>query len=368
MPTYALATVKRVVGQDPLAVRVAVEIEDTGQGCVAVAYPRLVGECGPDERVLVNTTAVELGLGTGGEHFVVANLSRPSCGALSGGHQMKARYTPHQVDVMAAEDPASPIGRVLAEAESLGGRPVVVLSLHSQLAAACAVARRDAPDARVAFVMSDATAIPLGVSRLVAELVSKGLLAITVTCGQAFGGSLEAVNRLTGLLAAVAAGAGLVIAGAGPGSVGTGTPLGHTGVDVGEWVNAVSALGGVPVVAPRLSVADPRARHRGLSHHTRSALGRVALAEATVALPRLDDALSEAVEAALAGDPGLARHRWRRLDPPAGALEAMAESGLEVATMGRPAAEEEPLFEAAGAAVRVAAELGERTGSDTLRP
>lgn len=365
MPTYALATVERVLGQNPGAVRLSVLVDGASEPDIAVAYPSLVGECAAKNRVLLNTTAVELGLGTGGEHFVVANLSRLPAGDLFGGHQMKMRYAPHQIDVIAAEDPASPLAEVLAAADSLAGRAVVVLSLHSQLAAACAVARRVAPKARVAFVMSDATALPLWVSRLVGELTEKRLLDITVTCGQAFGGAIEAVNRYTGLLAAVATGADVVLAGAGPGSVGTGSTLGHSGVDVGEWVNAVAALGGLAVVAPRLSVGDPRARHRGLSHHTRSALAKVALARAVVALPPLEPAAAGAIQAVLDDDPALARHDWRRPGQPgypagtpgeaeAGAVDAMKAAGLDTRTMGRPADEEEPLFEAAGVAVRIA--------------
>lgn len=357
MPTFALARVIEVLEDSAGARRVSVTIEGSGEPKVAVAYWSLVGECAPGDEVLLNTTAVELGLGTGGEHFVVANLSRHVVAELSGGHIMKLRYTPHQLDVLAAEEQGSPLVDALADARSLEGRAVVVLSLHSQLAAACAVARREAPDACIAFVMSDATALPVAVSRLVGRLEELGLLDLAVTAGQAFGGDIEAVNRYSGLLAAAAAGAGLIIAGAGPGGVGTGTAMGHSGVDLGEWVNAVVALEGRPVVAPRISTADPRERHRGLSHHTLTALGRVALGEALVALPEMAEPLAGTVEAAVEAEPSLARHTWRRCGA-ARALEAMADRGLEVTTMGRAARSEEALFEAAGAAVMLAMEVG----------
>lgn len=353
MPIFARAAVVEVTSLNPGAQRVMVLVEGADRPNAAVAYPRLVGECAPGDEVLVNTTAIEFGLGTGGEHFVVANLTRCPASDLSGGHIMKLRYAPHQLDVLAAEESGSPLSGALAAAESLDDRSVIVLSLHSQLAAAAAVARRDMPTARVAFVMSDATALPLGVSRLVATLVEKRLLDVTVTCGQAFGGDVEAVNRYTGLLAAIAAGADIVVAGAGPGSVGTGTMLGHSGVDVGEWVNAVVALGGRPIVAPRISGADPRIRHRGLSIHTRAALGRVSLAGAVVAVPHMDDALAGMVDAAIEGEPTLRRHEWRKVGR-TDALAAMSSFGLSPDTMGRPATAEEALFEAAGAAVSIA--------------
>jgi hypothetical protein len=350
MPTFSIGTVSGKLGERPGALVLSVLCDGASEPEEAIAYVDLSGECAEGDRVLLNTTAVALGLGTGGQHFVVANLSRPLAEDLSGGHIMKLRYTPMQIDVLAAEEAGSDLAGALADARSLDGAAVAVLSLHSQLPAACAVARRDAPGARIAFVMSDATSLPAALSVAVAELKQIGLLDSVVTCGQAFGGDVEAVNRFTGLLAAKAAGADVVIAGAGPGSVGTGSDLGHSGVDVGEWVNAVAALGGRPIVAPRISAADPRARHRGLSHHTRIALGLVALAPAVVALPAMEAALAGAVRAAIEEGEGLDRHEWRHVAD-TGALEAMASAGLAPTTMGRPAPDEAALFEAAGAAV-----------------
>ena len=69
----------------------------------------------------------------------------------------------------------------------------------------------------------------------------------------------------------------------GPGNLGTGTRWGFSGVAAGEAVNAAAALGGRPVASLRISDADPRMRHRGVSHHSLTAYGRVALARADVA-------------------------------------------------------------------------------------
>src|SRR5438874_2328406 len=69
-----------------------------------------------------------------------------------------------------------------------------------------------------------------------------------------------------------------VVCAIGPGIVGTETSLGHGGVVAAEAVNAAAALGGRAVLAPRVSGADPRERHRGLSHHTQAVL-RLCLAE-----------------------------------------------------------------------------------------
>ena len=61
----------------------------------------------------------------------------------------------------------------------------------------------------------------------------------------------------------------------GPGIVGTGTRFGHGGLAAAEAANAALALGGVPVIAVRVSAADERPRHRGVSHHTDAVLSLV---------------------------------------------------------------------------------------------
>src|SRR3712207_9128499 len=112
-------------------------------------------------------------------------------------------------------------------------------------------------------------------------------LAGVVTAGQAFGGDLEAVTLRTGLLAARhVLGADVAIVSQGPGNLGTGTPWGFSGVAAGEACNAVTVLVGQPVGALRISDAEPRPRHRCVSHHSLTAFGRVALGVVTLAAPR----------------------------------------------------------------------------------
>lgn len=64
------------------------------------------------------------------------------------------------------------------------------------------------------------------------------------------------------------------------------------------------------MAALRVSQADPRERHRGVSHHSLTAYGRVALARADVVVPVLAGALGERVRAQAAELGG--RHRWWR--------------------------------------------------------
>ena len=138
------------------------------------------------------------------------------------------------------------------------------------------------------YVMQDGGALPAWFSRTCAALREAGWLTAVITTGQSFGGDLETVTVHTGLLAARhVLGADVAVVAQGPGNLGTGTRWGFSGVAAGEAVNAAAALGGRPVACLRVSDADPRDRHRGISHHSLTAYGRVALARANVVVPAL---------------------------------------------------------------------------------
>jgi hypothetical protein len=348
--------VLRIITSRPGLVEAAVLVE--GREEKAVGYTAFAGELRPGDAVLLNTTAVAKGLGSGGYHFVVANLARPELDAPAVGHIMKLRYTPAQIKVLAVEEPESPHHEKLRETENLGGTPVVALELHSQLApVAAAVWQKGRGRLRLVYVMTDGAALPLPFSRTAGELKEKGVLAATVTVGHAFGGDFEAVNVYSGLLAAKhAAGADVIVVGMGPGVVGTGTRFGTTAIEQGEVVNAAHVLGGQPVAALRLSFADLRPRHRGVSHHTITALGRVALAPATVAVPVLAPERAEVVWEQLEQAGIAQRHRLVTVDATS-VFSALDELGLQVSTMGRGLDMDPEFFLAAGAAGLVAAEF-----------
>jgi len=116
-------------------------------------------------------------------------------------------------------------------------------------------------------------------------------------------------------------------------------------------------LGGRPVAVPRISFAHPRPRHQGVSHHTLTALGQVALREAVIALPELDntqqrDLIKKQLEQAGIFD----RHRvvFRDGSP---ALGYLSEMGIRVSSMGRKPSTDPAFFLAAGAAGSIAADL-----------
>jgi len=339
--------------QWPGAVEIVVAVG--GQECPALAYPALVGLPRLGDRVLLNTTAYALGLGTGGYAIVVALPDRLPPDRDEPGHLVKARYTPAQVSVLGVDEQSSPVHALLAEADDLGGMPVVVADLHSALPAVLVGAHLDAPDVRVAYVMSDGGALPLWFSHSVAALTAAGRLAGTVTVGQAFGGDLEAVTLHTGLLAArLVLGADVAVVSQGPGNLGSGTRWGYSGVAVGEAANAVATLRGRPVGCLRISSADLRPRHRGLSHHSRTAFGRVALAPADLAVPDLAGSFWDDVRRSVAE---LAPPHRSVAVPVTGLAEALVAAPVPLSTMGRGLDEDREYFLAAAAAGRHAVAL-----------
>jgi hypothetical protein len=347
--------VVRVVAETDGAQRLVVRLDDGSEPTDTVSYPALTGRLAEGDRVLCNTTAIDRGLGTGGEHIIVARegegvaLDDPVAG-----HIVKLRYTPMQRDVTVVEEVASGHHADLVDARSLGGMPVVCCGLHSQIALVAAAIKERRPDVRIAYVMTDEAALPMGVSRLVPRLVDAGLLDATITCGQSFGGQYEAVNRYSGLLAArFVAHADVAVISIGPGIVGTATALGHGGVAQGEAINAAAALDGTPVAVLRLSFADERPRHVPVSHQTLSALLDVALARAIVAVPTLPAELQARLASVLELAGVCSRHDCRVVA--AAALPDLR--GVEVTTMGRSALDDPAFFSAASAAGSLASDL-----------
>ncbi len=328
----------------------------------ALAYPALTGLPRPGDQVLLNTSALALGLGTGGYALVVAVPGRLPADLAGPGHLVKARYTPLQATVLGADEQGSPHHDLLREADDLDGMPVVIADLHSALPAVLAafysermVRGARLPRPRVGYVMLDGGALPAWFSRTIPALREAGWLAGTITVGQAFGGDLEAVSVHSGLLAARhVLGADLAVVAQGPGNLGTGTKWGFSGVASGEAVNAAAVLHGRPVASLRISEADARERHRGISHHSLTSYGRVALARADVVVPDLPGGFGARIRAeagALAGRHDLVLVSVDGLD------EVLRDCPVPLSTMGRGLDQDRSYFLAAAAAGRHAATL-----------
>ncbi len=329
----------------------------------ALNYNSLTGPVFPGDTVEVNTSAVRLGLGTGGYHFIYFNYRKPRNFTGSGevdesckGHIMKLRYTPQQLQVNSCEEG----GKQRKEIEGftgLNGSPVIIGELHSMVAAAALCLKQLEPDVSLSYVMTDSASLPLALSCSVERLRRGGFLGGAITCGQAFGGDLEAVNVYTGLIAAFrSAASDMALLFPGPGVVGTGTRYGFSGMEVGENVNRVISLGGTPVVVPRLSFADPRGRHRGISHHTLTSLTMKHVQTAYLPLPILNGEEGKIVAGQIEEYCLQEKHNIRLVDANISWAQAGA-AGIPLRTMGRGPEEDPAFFQAVAAAAKLAEEL-----------
>ena len=336
-----------------------------GQQVRAVAYEAITGLPVTGERVRLEVSALDRVLGTGGHAMVTSRLDVLPADPPREGHLVKARYMPDQVMVTGVDEQGTAHHGLLSQpigSLDLEGMPVVVADLHSSLPAVLTGLR--SPDGqehpRVVYIMTDGGALPLAYSRVVASLSQAGWLVGTITAGQAWGGDIEAVSVHNALLAArhvLRADAAVVIQG--PGNLGTETPWGFSGVACGDAINAIATLGGRPVACLRVSQADARARHRGVSHHSMTAYGRVALAGADVVVPDLEGPLGAQVrqeaEALCGHRPGAGQHRLVKVAVD-GLLEllraAEVETGVRLSTMRRGLDEDTAAFIAAAAAGR----------------
>jgi hypothetical protein len=331
-----------VVEVEPLTVEVG------GERRRAWADPTLVGECRPGDDVVVNTEALDLELGSGGFDVVCVNLTRglEAPGARDV-HVMKLNYSPVQHPV----DPVE-LAHDAAGARSDRRPPVLVLPMHGHLAPAAWAFAQTNPDRSLGYVQTPGGALPGTLSRDAGTLRERGLIVGHVTAGPCYGGEQEAIS-IPGALHAAAnrLGWGAVIAGPGPGILGSASRYGHGGMAALDVAHAALALGLPTLLAPRLSASDPRDRHRGLSHHSASVL-ELLLGTVRVPVPETDaggwpteapegggalDALAAIAEAC--GD----RHdvAVEQVD-----LQGYAGSGLPTRTMDREL-DEDPLFFAA---------------------
>jgi Protein of unknown function (DUF3866) len=323
------------------------EVELDGQRHPAHADTALVGPCEPGDEVVVNVEARELALGSGGFDVVHVNLTRGLDGrGMPGAHVMKLNYSSLQHAVIPAEgrDLATPLGR-----------PVGVFQLHGQLAPVAWALGQARAGLRVGYVQTAGGALPGGMSDTVRQLLNRGLLAGHTTAGPAYGGAQEAITTAGAIHDGLAAEAWHVaLVGPGPGILGSGSALGHGGIVALDSAHAAIALGCPTVLTARMSSGDPRERHRGLSHHTRTVL-ELLLAPVTLAVPpgarvfAEMDGIGAALDAARA-----AGHEV--VEAPIDA-EGYRASGLPTRTMGRTFDEDRLFFAAALAAGAVLAEL-----------
>ena len=211
---------------------------------------------------------------------------------------MALPYTPGQLATRRAEEE----GDLPA---ALAGLPIVLCTLHSQVAPACAALG----GFRVAYVQVAGAALPVSLSDALRVLQERGLMGATVAVAPCLDGDVDCVSVASGLTWASREHDAIVCA-LGPGIVGTATSFGHGALALAEAANTATALGGRPVLAVRTSEADARERHRSVSHHTQTVLD-LCLGE----VARASDAYGEGWEEACAGLPLLHMGRGADDDP-----------------------------------------------------
>ncbi|HEX5610577.1 MAG TPA: DUF3866 family protein [Solirubrobacterales bacterium] len=342
-----------VVSEDPLLVEVA------GERRPAWADEVLLGEMREGDEVVVNVAAVELGLGSGGFDVVHVNLTRGLDGGAAGAeHVIKLNYTSLQHPV----EPVEGTGELARDARGSfstpGDRkeprvapPVLVLPLHGHLAPAAWAAAEASPGLRVGYVQAGGGALPGSLSRDVAQLRECGLLCGHITAAPAYGGEYDALSTVGAFDAAGRLGWDAILAGPGPGIIGSETEFGHGGMAALDTAHAALSLALPTILSPRLSSSDPRERHQALSHHTHTVL-ELLLAPVTIAAPATPELErgGQALEELRSSAP---RHQLQESPVDLAAYEA---SGLPTTTMGRSLAEDPLFFAAPLAAGRLLAE------------
>ena len=336
----------------------------------ALAYTDMVGDPPPGARVLLNVSALAKGLGTGGLALVVATPDDlPADPASQPGHIVKARYSPLQNMVLAVDEQDSEHHDLLVHNDSIAGMPCVIADLHSALPAVIAGIRAShkvGKQLRVVYIMTDQAALPAAFSRTIAALRDAEWLSACITVGQAWGGDYEAITVHSALLAAKhVLNADIAVISQGPGNVGTGTPYGFTGMASADHVHAATLVGGTPIAMLRVSGADQRERHYGISHHTLTAIGHATLVQATIPVPDFStlepeeahayDLDTEALLLRLRHQlPQLQRHHIVEINL-TGLLSTLRGTPVSLSTMGRTLEHDAPAFLAAAAAGSYAA-------------
>lgn len=317
----------------------------------AINYPLISGKCKVGDKVLLNTTAMRLKLGTGGYHYVISNVDNLEEIHSHSSHIMKMRYSPMQIVTQTMEEQNSPYHEAIKEFKTLSKMPVIVGALHSMLAPAVAIMKYHNPTIKIAYIMSDGASLPISFSKTVRTLKEKKLINSTITYGHAFGGDFEAVNIYTALIGAKeVAKCDLAIVAMGPGIVGTGTQYGFTGLEQGNIVDAVHTLGGKAIGIPRISFSDKRKRHYGISHHFITTFTKITKTSSLISFPNLedldkDDLIRKQISANnLNKSHDIAFKNTRNLE------DVLNEFNLKVSTMGRDYKQDPEFFQAAAAA------------------
>mgnify|MGYP006084142171 CR=1 FL=1 len=307
-----------------------VQLDD---GTQATSLTEIIGLLEVGHRVIVNTIAMHLGLGTGGYHLVHFNLDSKQGDQLRSGRVLKARYLSEQLQADVWEEHADET----RSGSDLTGMRVLLCQLHSHVGA-IAIATSAQLEAPVGFVMTDQASLPLAISDMVFQAQNSNVIGVTVTTGQSFGGEIEAVTVASGVLALKERNVSNILIGCGPGHLGTNSKLGFSALELVGHATILSKLGASVALAVRASSTDQRERHQGISHHTKTLLE---LIPHSIAVPIPSEVYDQEIE-------GLGHMKVRYSNP--SISELLRKSSINIQSMNRPLFEDALACEYLGAA------------------
>lgn len=286
-----IAKVKKIISKKKNKEIVEI-IRDNGNIEKAINYISFVPNLKINDEIIINTTAVDLNLGTGGYHFVIEKINNKNIinkkkKNKNFGHIMKLRYTPLQLKTLSLSEEQGKFHKEMKNIIYLDDMKVIFIPLHSLLAPLLISYNYYNRDKKTVFIMAEGGGLNLELSNEIYQLKEKNLLDSTITIANSFGGDYEAVNIFTALMASKLMKADLVVVGIGPGHVGTNTVLGFSGVEIAFYIQAVEILRGKSLLVPRISFTDKRIRHYLISHHTITLLKNLVINPIEVVFPNL---------------------------------------------------------------------------------
>ena len=170
---------------------------------------------------------------------------------------MALPYTPGQVALRRGEEDGE-------LPETLDGMPIVLCTLHSQVAPVCAALA----GMRVAYVQVSGGALPVSLVGRRPDAEGRGLLGTAIAVAPCLDGDVDCVTTAAAFALAARDGHDAIVCAVGPGIVGTGTRFGHGALSLADAANVGAALGGRPVLTVRSSEADAaRTPPRRLASH-----------------------------------------------------------------------------------------------------
>lgn len=254
----------------------SVEIEHKSIIEKAINYIDETGICSLMDMVVINSIGNRLKLGTGGYNLVylnlTVNLKENEVPDRNHGHIIKMKYTPGQIRVKTVEENIEDRNIFDMEAK-LTPRPVIFAILHSMLFPLVKTIKYINPNTNISCVYTYGGAMNANNSFILKRMKESGLINSIITAGECYGGDYESINIVTGILFGFnKLKSDIIVICCGPGVAGSSTFYGFSTFDFIGSIYSVKLLGLFPVLIPRISMADKRERHMGLSMQSISIL------------------------------------------------------------------------------------------------